>query len=552
MLTHLKVENFALIKELEIDFSAGFTAITGETGAGKSIILGALSLILGQRADSQSLMMPDKKCSIEGTFKIEGYDLEPFFEANDLDFDKQSIIRREITPQGKSRAFINDTPVNLTIVKELGERLINIHSQHETLTLGDSGFQLAIVDAVAGNQKLREAYKVLFDGHQAMKKTLASLLEKEKQSKADQDYYKFQLDELLSVNLKEGEKEALESELEILNNAGQIMNGLARSSALLSENDVNIIDTLTEINSIFSGLAAFKGEFEEIKQRVESNLIDLKDLAQHVVRLTDHVIVDPEQLELVSRRLDLIYHLEQKHRLSGSASLLLLQGELMYKLDQISSLEDEIVSVSKEIDNLYKTLIEKSKELSDSRIAVLPRISEEVRNTLTSLGMPSAVFKIRCDKNVEPTNDGIDKIIFLFSANKGVEPGEIGKIASGGELSRVMLAIKSLVSQRKLLPTLIFDEIDTGVSGDIAGKVGVIMQKMANNLQLIAITHLPQIAGMSDNQYLVYKIQDDGATYTSIKKLNNQERILEIAKMLSNEKVTEAALATAKELLSNN
>ena len=552
MLTHLKVENFALIKELEIDFSTGFTAITGETGAGKSIILGALSLILGQRADSQSLMMPDKKCSIEGTFKIEGYDLEPFFEANDLDFDVQSIVRREITPQGKSRAFINDTPVNLAVLKDLGERLINIHSQHETLTLSDSGFQLTIVDAVAGNQQLREEYKTLFDRHQALKRKLASLLEKEKQSKADQDYYKFQLDELLSVNLKEGEKEALECEIEILNNAGQIMNGLARSAALLSENEVNILDALTEINAIFNGLSAFKGDFEEIKQRVESNLIDLKDLSQHLVRLTDHVVVDPEQVELISRRLDMIYRLEQKHRLSGSASLLALQEELTRKLAQISSLEDEIATISEEIDDLYKALIKKSKELSNSRIAVMPRISEEVKNTLTLLGMPSAVFKIRCDKNEEPTNTGIDKIVFLFSANKGVEPGEIGRIASGGELSRVMLAVKSLVSQRKLLPTLIFDEIDTGVSGDIAGKVGVIMRKMANNLQLIAITHLPQIAGMSDNQYLVYKIQDDGATYTSIRKLNDQERILEIAKMLSNEKVTEAALATAKELLSNN
>jgi len=552
MLTHLKVENFALIKELEIDFSTGFTAITGETGAGKSIILGALSLILGQRADSQSLMMPDKKCSIEGTFKIEGYDLELFFEANDLDFDTQTIIRREITPQGKSRAFINDTPVNLTIVKELGERLINIHSQHETLTLGDSGFQLAIIDAVAGNQQLREEYKVLFDSHQTMRRKLASLLDKEKKSKADQDYYKFQLDELLSVNLKEGEKEVLESEIEILNNAGQIMNGLARSTALLSENEINILDALTEINSIFSGLSAFKGDFEEIKLRVESNLIDLKDLSQHIVRLTDHVVVDPEQVELISRRLDMIYRLEQKHRLSGSASLLELQEELTQKLAKISSLEDEITNISQDIDDLYKGLIKKSKDLSDSRISVIPRVSDEVRHTLTMLGMPSAVFKIRCDKSEEPTNTGIDKIVFLFSANRGVEPGEIGRIASGGELSRVMLAIKSLVSQRKLLPTLIFDEIDTGVSGDIAGKVGVIMRRMANNLQLIAITHLPQIAGMSDNQYLVYKIQDDGATYTSIKKLNDQERVLEIAKMLSNEKVTDAALATAKELLSNN
>ncbi len=552
MLTHLKVENFTLIKELEIDFSTGFTAITGETGAGKSIILGALSLILGQRADSQSLMMPDKKCSIEGTFKIEGYDLESYFEDNDLDFDTQSIIRREITPQGKSRAFINDTPVNLGVLKELGERLINIHSQHETQELSDSGFQLSIVDAFAGNQHLRDEYRNLFERHQALRKSLTSLLDREKQSKVDQDYYKFQLDELLSVNLKEGETEELEREMEILNNAGQIMNGLNRSTALLSENDVNIIGSLTEISSIFNDLAAFKGDFEEIKQRVESNLIDLKDLSQYIVQLTDHVVIDPERTETVSRRLDLIYHLEQKHRVSGSESLLALQKELTQKLDQISSLEEEIKSVSHELENLHKALIEKGKELSKSRMSVTHRISDELKNTLSLLGIPDAVFKIHRENSTEPTITGIDKIIFLFSANKGSEPGEIGRIASGGELSRVMLAIKSLVSQRKLLPTLIFDEIDTGVSGDIAGKVGTIMRRMADNIQLIAITHLPQIAGMSNNQYLVYKVQDNGTTYTSIKKLTDEERVLEIAKMLSNEKVTDAALAAAKELLSNN
>ena len=330
------------------------------------------------------------------------------------------------------------------------------------------------------------------------------------------------------------------------------MNGLGRSSALLSENDLNIIDFLTEINAIFSGLAAYKGDFKEIQQRVESNLIDLKDLTQYISRLAEHVTVDPERTETVARRLDLIYHLEQKHRLSGSASLLLLQEELTQKLNQISSLEDEIVQVTAEIHTLYEALLKKAKQLSDSRVIVMPRISEEVKNTLSLLGMPNAVFNIRREKSAEPALSGIDKIYFLFSANKGIEAAEIGRIASGGELSRVMLAVKSLVSQRKLLPTLIFDEIDTGVSGDIAGKVGAIMKKMANSLQLIAITHLPQIAGMSDNQYLVYKIQDDGATYTSVKKLNDQERVLEIAKMLSNEKVTEAALATAKELLSNN
>ena len=321
MLTHLKVENFSLIRSLEIDFSTGFTAITGETGAGKSIILGALALILGQRADTQSLLLKDSKCTVEGNFRIEGYDLKSFFERNDLDYDVFTVIRREITPLGKSRAFINDTPVGLNVLKELGDRLINIHSQHETLTLGDTGFQLGIVDAVADNQILRTSYRNLFDHHQTLKNKLSVLLAEEKKSKADQDYYQFQLNEFEVVNLKPGEKEELEAELEILNHAEQITNGLSRSAALLSENEPSVVDSLTEIQSIFNSLSGLKGEFSEIGQRVETNLIDLKDLSYHILRLTEHAVIDPQTADKVSIRLDMIYHLEQKHRVSGTEAL---------------------------------------------------------------------------------------------------------------------------------------------------------------------------------------------------------------------------------------
>jgi DNA repair protein RecN (Recombination protein N) len=552
MLTHLKVENFSLIRNLEIDFSTGFTAITGETGAGKSIILGALALILGQRADTQSLLLKDSKCTVEGNFRIEGYDLKYFFEKNDLDYDVQTIIRREITPLGKSRAFINDTPVGLNVVKELGDRLINIHSQHETLTLGDTGFQLGIVDAVADNQEIKMIYRNTFDLHQGLKSRLSELLAEEKKSKADQDYYQFQLNEFEVVNLKPNEKEELEDELEILNHAEQITNGLGRTSALLSENEPSIVDSLSEIQSIFTGLSGFKGEFEEIRQRLENNLIDLKDLSIHILRLSEHAAGDPQRTETISRRLDLIYHLEQKHRVTGTAPLLQLQQDISDKLSEISSLEEEIQKVTVEIGNAFTQLKDKGKTLTGTRKAVTGKIATEITSTLKQLGIPDAVFSVECEPLNEYLNSGTDRIIFLFSANKGLQAGELGRIASGGEMSRVMLAVKSLISQRKLLPTLIFDEIDTGVSGDIAGKVGNIMRRMSNSLQLIAITHLPQIAGMSDNHYLVFKEHDNGSTTTSIRKLTKDERITEIAKMLSNETVTEAALATAKELLFNN
>jgi DNA repair protein RecN (Recombination protein N) len=552
MLTHLKVENFSLIRSLEIDFSTGFTAITGETGAGKSIILGALALILGQRADTQALLLKDSKCTVEGNFKIEGYDLKSFFEKNDLDYDAQTIIRREITPLGKSRAFINDTPVGLNVVKELGDRLINIHSQHETLTLGDTGFQLSIVDAIADNQDIKNQYRFIFDTHQALKYRLADLLAEEKKSKSDQDYYQFQLNEFEVVNLKPGEKEELEAELEILNHAEQITNGLGRTSALLSENEPSVVDALTEIQSIFNGLSGLKGEFDEIRQRVENNLIDLKDLSHHILRLTEQASADPQGSDTILRRLDMIYHLEQKHRVTGTEALLALLQGISDKLSGISSLEEEILEVNSEINKTYSLLKENGKLLTGSRKGVMAKITTEITTTLKQLGIPDAVFSVQCEPLSEHTASGADKITFFFSANKGTQPGELGRIASGGEMSRVMLAVKSLISQRKLLPTLIFDEIDTGVSGDIAGKVGNIMRRMSANLQLIAITHLPQIAGMSDNHYLVYKEYENDSTATSIRKLTNDERITEIAKMLSNEKVTEAALATAKELLLNN
>ena len=552
MLTHLKVENFSLIRSLDIDFSTGFTAITGETGAGKSIILGALALILGQRADTQSLLLKDSKCMVEGNFRITDYDLKSFFERNDLDYDEQTIIRREITPLGKSRAFINDTPVGLNVVKELGDRLINIHSQHETLTLGDTGFQLGIVDAVADNQEIRTIYRSLFDQHQILKNKLTDLLDEEKKSKADQDYYQFQLNEFEVVSLKPGEKEELEVELEILNHAEQITNGLSRASALLSENEPSIVDLLTEIQAIFQSLSGFKGEFSEISQRVENNLIDLKDLSFLLLHLAEHAVADPQTADKVTMRLDMIYHLEQKHRVSGTEALLKLQQEIADKLSEISSLEDEIIAVTTEINNTFAQLKTVGEKLTESRKAVTAKIATEITDTLKQLGMPDALFGVRCEPLAEHHSSGVDRIIFLFTANKGTQPGELGRIASGGEMSRVMLAVKSLISQRKLLPTLIFDEIDTGVSGDIAGKVGNIMRRMSKNLQLIAITHLPQIAGMSDNHYLVYKENDNGATTTSIRMLTSEERITEIAKMLSNEKVTEAAMATAKELLFNN
>ncbi len=550
MLKHLTIENYALIRKLDIKFSEGFSVITGETGAGKSILVGALSLILGERADTQVLMDKSKKCIVEGSVYIKDYNLSEFLEQNELDYDDTTIIRREIIPSGKSRAFINDTPVNLNMLKEFGERLINIHSQHKILTLNDMDFQLAVIDNFAGHHEVIKEYRDTYRKYEKTRVYLNELKEKEEKSKADQDYYQFLHDELESANLKLYEQTEIESELEILNHSEEIKSNLLNSSMALLNADNNIIAQLNEISNSVSKLTEYHEQIKDISSRLNTCIIELKDISVEIENLEQKINYDPEQIDILNKRLDTIYSLEQKHRVSAIEQLMDIKNELSDKLLGISTLDEEIKTTSKELDTLQNHLTSLGLKISENRKKQIKNIEKELLEILSQLGMKEAQFKIDLSSTDKFSKDGMDKVSFLFNANKGVELKEISKVASGGELSRLMLGIKSLISQKNLLPTIIFDEIDIGVSGEIADKVGNIMRSISKTMQLIAITHLPQIAAKGDEQYLVYKENEGSSPNTQIKKLGPDSRVDEIAKMLSGEEVTEAAKQNAKELLS--
>jgi len=549
MLLHLSVENFILIPQLEISFHKGFTCITGETGAGKSILVGALSLILGQRADTSVLRDKNLKCIVEGSFMIEGYNLNALFEKNDLDYEPTSVFRREINPQGKSRAFINDTPVNLIVLKEIGDRLVDIHSQHQTLELNDSAFQLGMVDSYASNHQTLISYRRLFSEYNLIKAELDECTQKELQSLNEREYLNFQFEELEKANLIVTEQEEAEEELEILTHAEEIKSRTFTSLGLLSDNELNIMDRLSEIKQLLDQASRFSHHITPYAERVEGSLIELKDIASELRIFSEQVQFDPDRIEKLGQRLDLIYHLEQKHRVKSVSELLVIMNELSEKLFAISSLETRIEELSKALQMKESELLEVSAVLSKLRKAVIPNIETEMHKVLENLGMPSAKFIIKQESLSYFSASGTDKITFLFSANKGGEIREIQKVASGGELSRLMLALKSLVLNRSLLPTILFDEIDTGVSGDIAGKVGTIMRNMSIHMQVIAITHLPQIAGKADSHLLAYKQDGDTTTISSMRILSSEDRVNEIARMLSDETITESAKITARELL---
>ncbi len=549
MLLHLSIENYALIQKLELDFYEGFSVITGETGAGKSILLGALSLILGKRADSQILLDKSKKCIIEGTFKIKDYGLNDFFQKNQLDYDDISILRREINKNGKSRAFINDTPVNLNILKELGDKLVDIHSQNKTITLNDSDFQLAVIDNYAGHSDIIKKYKSEYSNFINLDAQLSKLIEKEDKYQADKDYYKFLFDELNKAELKQGEQEELEKKLEILNNAEKIKTNLFKASYYLNSSDNNLLTQLVEVNSLISEISNYYPEIKEINDRLDSNIIDIKDISNDIERIEQKLVYDSKQVEKLNDRLDVIYHLQQKHRVSSIDDLIKIKNSLSDKLNNISSLKENINKLKLEISDKKLILSELANSISKNRKKSIPQIEKELLKIFSNLAMQNAQFKVEQTQLSNFTKDGIDRVRFLFNANRGGEKREISKIASGGELSRLMLSIKSLISQKNLLPTIIFDEIDMGVSGDIAAKVGDIMKKMSSSMQVIAITHLPQIAGKGDTHYLAFKVFEKNHTKSIIKKLNEKERINEIAKMLSSSKISSAAHQTAKELL---
>jgi DNA repair protein RecN (Recombination protein N) len=557
MLQKLSISNYALIDNLEISFDAGLNILTGETGAGKSIILGALSLILGQRAESRYFFNQQKKCVIEGTFKIGAFHLKHFFEDNDLDYEAETVLRREISADGKSRAFVNDTPVNLTALKALGEKLIDIHSQHATLEINDPEFQLLVVDAVAKHDDLLNDYRSKFRAYKKSISKLQQLTEQSEKAKADLDYFQFQFDELEKAELSADEQELLEQELYTLNNAGEIKRNLLAAFYLMEDGEASAIIQLREAGHQLATLEKFNPQIAELHQRLNSTIIELKDITAEIDGLEQSTQTNDARAEEVNTRLSMIYILQKKHRVSSNAELLQLQDELSEKIQQAVFGDEAIEKLNKQLDTDKKELEKSAEKLSANRKKVIPSIEKQILQTLAEMGMANSNIKIELSDAPAHNSplgslgdNGVDVIRFLFNANKGHSLSEMSKVASGGELSRLMLSIKSLIAQNTALPTIIFDEIDTGVSGEVANKVGQIMEKLAGNLQVITITHLPQIASKGKSHYFVYKDDKAATTYTRIKQLDQQERILEIAKMLSGDKPGESALQNARELLS--
>ena len=549
MLQRLSISNYALIDTLEISFDKGLNILTGETGAGKSIILGALSLILGQRAESRYFFNQQKKCVIEGSFKIEGFHLKSFFEDNDLDYEAETVLRREISADGKSRAFVNDTPVNLNSLKALGEKLIDIHSQHATLEINDPEFQLLIVDSVAKHDELLNDYRTKFKAYKKSTSRLQQLIAESDKAKADLDYFQFQFDELEKAALSADEQELLEQELYALNNAGEIKKNLLSAYYLMNEGEASALIQLREAGHHLSSLEKFNPEITELHQRLNSTIIELKDIAAEIDTLEQRTHTNEARVEEINTRLSVIYNLQKKHRVNTIADLLAIQDELSDKIQQAVFGDEVIEKLNNQLAADKKELEQLATNLSANRSNIIPQIEKQVLETLAEMGMANSALKIDTSNTGELTKDGADHVRFLFSANKGHALAEMSKVASGGELSRLMLSIKSLVAQNTALPTIIFDEIDTGVSGEVANKVGQIMEKLADNLQVITITHLPQIASKGQSHYFVYKDDEGATTNTRIKQLNQQERILEIAKMLSGDKPGASALQNARELL---
>jgi len=553
MLSRLSIQNYALIDSLDIHFDKGLNILTGETGAGKSIIMGGLSLILGQRIESRYFFNQEKKCIIEGYFDVSGYQLETFFEAQDLDYDRETIMRREISVDGKSRAFVNDTPVTLNVLKALAEKLIDIHSQHATLQLNTESFQLFTLDSIAQNQPLRLRYATAYRAYKASVERLATLKENVKQVGAEADYQRFLFDELANAKLESDEQGQLEIEQRQLEHAEEIKRNLFGTAHILQEQEINTVallkEALTQLQQAERHMPSLAAQVE----RLESVFIEVKDLGAEIGRVEQDITWDEERLTTVHERLDLLYSLQQKHRVDNVAALITLRDELAEKLAALSSDDEEIVRLEVEVNRLKAEMLNLADQLSVSRRAVIPQVQAEVGAVLRTVGMPHSQLHIAFDQLEEESirASGGDRVGFLFTANKGQDPQPVGKVASGGELSRLMLAIKSLIAKTSALPTIIFDEIDTGISGEVALKVGEIMERLADHMQVIAITHLPQIASKGNTHFKVYKIESADKTATTIAQLAQPDRIQEIAEMLSGTNPGEAAIQHATELLSS-
>ncbi|MDO8928001.1 MAG: DNA repair protein RecN, partial [Bacteroidota bacterium] len=523
--------------------------LTGETGAGKSILLGAIGLIIGQRADLSVLRDKSKKCTAEGAFEIINYGLHGFFAENELDYEDVTILRREITPAGKSRAFINDTPVNVKILHDLGLKLIDIHSQHQNLDLNEKNYQLRIVDLVAGNEDLLKQYREVFRKYSQLQEVLNKTLLLSVQSKKDLDYFEFQFKQLEEAKLIENEQDSLEIQLEKLTHAEEIKLVFGNAYQIFAEDDRSVLAILKENLNSLGKLRPVLPEADQIFNRLESVYIEMKDIAAETSVIADKTENDPEKIEKVNQRLDLIYTLQQKHRVSSVNELLLIQADLNAKIDQVNSYDIEIEKIQKDIQIKKEVLADLAAKMSKKRLYVSQQIENKVIEVLQNLGIPNAAFKLKFDKLSDFSISGLDEVSFMFSANKSQELQEIAKVASGGEMSRLMLAVKTLITDTKSLPTIIFDEIDTGVSGEVAVKMGTILGQMAKTVQVLNITHLPQIAAKGKHHYKVFKFDQEDQTFTSIRKLNEQERIDEIAQMLSGENFSQTSVAAAKEML---
>lgn len=549
MLQTLHIENYALIRRTDIRFDGGFVAITGETGAGKSIMLGALGLLLGQRADTAVLAEKDKKCVVEATFDVAGLGLEGLFDEADVDYDDRLILRREILPSAKSRAFVNDTPVQLPLLKQIGSRIIDIHSQHQTLTLADSGYRLALLDTLAGGKELA-AYRDAYREYAALKHELEELTTTEAENRKEQDYLQFQFNELDEARLSADEQQELEQESQLLAHAEAVREGLATAAAMLDDDtEQAVLARLRQAKSALARVADYHKEAAELLARLDSSLIELDDINRGLQSASEGVTYSPERQQQVDDRLALIYRLEKKHGVEDVAALIALRDELDTRLLAISTLDSRIEALMERVDKAFAKVQEAAGKLTKARCSAGDMLAKGILPTLHELGMPEARFSVELTPTATYGAHGHDSVAFLFNANKGAELRNLAKVASGGELSRLMLAVKSMHTSRTLLPTIIFDEIDTGVSGDIAGAVGRIMCRMAERMQVVAITHLPQIAAKAGQHLKVYKATDGERTVSSIKELASDERITEVAVMLSSDPPTAAALQTAKELM---
>jgi DNA repair protein RecN (Recombination protein N) len=548
MLKNLIIKNYALLEELEMQPSDRLNIITGETGAGKSIMLGAIGLLLGNRADKTTLYNEDKKCIIEGVFTVNKFGLESIFDKEELDYDPLCILRREITPNGKSRAFVNDTPVRLETLRDIGGQLVDIHSQHDSLLLGDNSFQLQIIDVFANNQEQLQTYRKNYQLYRRIGSEYDRLEAEADRIQKEADFNNFLLEELLKAKLDSNEQALLEEELQVMENAGNIKEQLGIMTMLLSHPEQSVDNMMAEIRQALSKISGIAGKYDAMYQRIDSCMIELRDICREAELASDDVVVDFEKADSIRERLNLIYKLQKKHHVDSNAELLEIQARLEEKAEKAQNLDSELTTLKKAREAAYHQMIESAKALTASRKQVFNKVCNEIVRLLKNLGIPDASMEIVL-RTVEPTDMGIDEINILFSANKGIAPQELRRVASGGEFSRLMFCIKYLMADKTSLPTIIFDEIDTGVSGEIAIKMVNMMKEMAKNHQVISISHLPQVAAKGDAHYFVYKDNSAAKAVSKIKKLTAEERVVEIAKMLGGDNPSEIAYQNAKELL---